>query len=138
MTATTKFPLKLIVGLALAIALDTGAQLLWKAGVTGVPEMPSLWLTAQAMLRQPLFLGVAVLMVGQFLNWMMVLDHADLSYAHSITSLSYVSVAALSVFVLGESLDPAQIAGIALILVGVWFIGKSGHVGAPPPVEGLR
>ncbi len=120
---------RLFLGLALAIALDTAVQLAWKSGVSAVPEAATPWLTAQAMLHQPVFLAVAALMACQYFNWMNVLHHADLSYAHAITSLSYISVSVLSVLYLGETLDPLQILGIMLILVGVWFVGRSGRIG---------
>lgn len=128
MTATPSFPLKLLLGLIGAIVLDTALQLLWKSAVVAVPDTPDLWQTALAMLQQPLFLGVVLLMGGQFLNWIIVLDHADLSYAHAITSLSYISVCGLSVWLLGERLDVWQGLGIVLILVGVFFISRSGHM----------
>jgi drug/metabolite transporter (DMT)-like permease len=121
---------KLFLGLVLAVALDTAVQLILKSGVSAVPDAATIWQTAQAMLRQPVFLGVAALMACQYVNWMNVLHHADLSYAHAITSLSYVSVAMLSVLFLGETLDPVQLLGIILILTGVWFVGRSGRIGS--------
>lgn len=126
---------QVVVGLTVAILLDTGLQILWKVAVEELPDQPSLWQTATAMLHQPLFLLVGLLMFGQACNWLVVLDHTDLSYAHAITSLSYVTVAALSVFSLGETISPAQAVGIALILVGVWFVGKSGQTPAAIPHE---
>ncbi len=130
MTSPSQAVRKVFVGLTLAIVLDTGLQILWKAAVADMPDQPTLWLTLENIFHQPAFLLVGLLMAGQACNWMVVLDHADLSYAHAITSLSYVSVAALSVFCLGESISPTQALGIALILAGVWFVGKSGHDGA--------
>lgn len=121
---------KVFVGLTLAIALDTGLQILWKMAVADMPDQPTLWLTIRNMFHQPVFLLVGLLMAGQACNWLVVLDHTDLSYAHAITSLSYVSVAALSVLCLGESISLTQALGIALILAGVWFVGKSGHSSA--------
>ncbi|MDR3640480.1 MAG: EamA family transporter [Humidesulfovibrio sp.] len=132
MTGNAKAPAKLVLGLTLAVVLDTATQIVWKSAVSGVPDQPSLALTVAAMLHQPssLLPGVLVglLMGGQFLNWMTVLEHADLSYAHAFTSLSYVTVAAFAVLYLGESLDLVQALGIVLILAGVWFVGKSGRV----------
>ena len=122
---------KLFLGMALAILFDTAAQILWKIAVADLPEEPNLWLTMTGIIHQPLFLLVGLIMAGQACNWMVVLDHADLSYAHAITSLSYVSVAILSVLCLGEVIEPSQLLGIALILAGVWFVGQSGHSGAP-------
>ena len=119
------------IGLTLAILLDTGLQIFWKMAVLDIPDQPTLWQTARDMLHQPVFLLVGIFMAAQCFNWMAVLDHADLSYAHAITSLSYISVAVLSVLYLGEVIDLAQILGIALILAGVWCVGKSGHSSVP-------
>ena len=122
---------KLFIGLALAVVLDTGLQILWKAAVVGMPDETTLWQTTQNIFHQPAFLMVGLLMAGQACNWVVVLDHADLSYAHAITSLSYVSVAMLSVLCLGESITFTQAIGIILILAGVWCVGKSGSDSAP-------
>jgi len=135
MTKTSNTSRKLFIGLTLAILLDTGLQIFWKVAVADMPDLPTLWQTLNAIARQPAFWCVGLFMIGQSWNWMVVLDHADLSYAHAITSLSYVSVAALSVFYLGETIAAPQLVGIALILLGVWFVGKSGHSTAPLPDE---
>ena len=127
----SKTPRKLLAGLALAILFDTGLQIVWKLAVSDLPDQPTLGLTLAGMLHQPLFLVVGLFMVGQCCNWLVVLDHADLSYAHAITSLSYVSVAVLSVMFLGEIIVLQQLAGIALILAGVWFVTRSDHAGSP-------
>lgn len=123
-----KFPPRLALGLGLAVALDTGTQLLWKAAVIELPDsdnFPSLILTT---LQQPLFVVVLLLMIGQFLNWQRVLVQSDLSFAHAITSLSYVTVPLCSVLWLEERIDFVQIFGILLILVGVRQISKTSHV----------
>jgi drug/metabolite transporter (DMT)-like permease len=126
---------KLLVGLALAILFDTGLQIFWKMAVSALPDQPTLLLTLEGIIHQPLFLLVGLFMVGQCFNWLAVLNHADLSYAHAITSLSYVSVAVLSVMVLGEIIEWQQLAGIMLILSGVWFVTKSDHSSAPVKSE---
>jgi len=124
-------PRPVVIGLTLAILLDTGLQIFWKMAVTDIPDQPNLWLAARDILHRPIFLLVGFFMAAQAVNWIAVLDHADLSYAHAITSLSYISVGGLSVLYLGERLDTTQMLGIGLILVGVWCVGKSGHTGAP-------
>jgi drug/metabolite transporter (DMT)-like permease len=93
-----------------------------------VPDDGSPWLNVQAVLHNPLFLLVIFLMACQFFNWLMVLRNADLSYAQPVTSLSYVTVFFLSVHYLNESTDALQIAGILLVLAGVWFISQTDHV----------
>lgn len=124
------------IGLALAILLDTGLQIFWKLAVADMPDQPTLWQTARDIFHEPIFIVVGLLMIAQACNWIVVLDHADLSYAHAITSLSYVSVAALSVVSLGETISGPQMLGIGLILAGVWFVGKSGRTGASGQAEG--
>ncbi|HTM61471.1 MAG TPA: EamA family transporter [Burkholderiales bacterium] len=99
--------------LGLAIALDTIVQLLWKVAATEF---------------EPLVIGlVVVLFVVQLTNWLRVLELSDLSYAQPITALSYISVLGFSVAWLGEQLDPLKIAGIVLIMAGVWFISRGPH-----------
>ena len=122
-----RFPLKLVFGLAVAIALDTALQLVWKTGVADMPDTSSLRELAVAVVRRPIFILVVVLMAAQLVNWLKVLDHADLSYAKPFTSLSYITVCVLSVVVLGEHIAPLQIVGIAIVIAGVWCVSQTGH-----------
>jgi drug/metabolite transporter (DMT)-like permease len=123
-----KFPVRLAVGLLIAILIDTALQLVWKSAVLTLPQDGSPWLNVQAILQNPRFVFVIFLMACQFFNWLMILGDADLSYAQPITSLSYVSVFFLSVLYLKEAADVFQIAGIMLVLVGVWFISQTEHL----------
>jgi drug/metabolite transporter (DMT)-like permease len=123
-----KFPVRLAVGLLIAILIDTTLQLVWKSAVLTLPHNGSPWLNVQAILQNPRFVFVIFLMGCQFFNWLMILGDADLSYAQPITSLSYVSVFFLSVLYLKEAADIFQIAGIMLVLVGVWFISQTEHL----------
>jgi drug/metabolite transporter (DMT)-like permease len=123
-----KFPVRLAVGLLIAILIDTTLQLVWKSAVLTLPHNGSPWLNVQAILQNPRFVFVIFLMGCQFFNWLMILGDADLSYAQPITSLSYVSVFFLSVLYLKEAADIFQIAGIILVLVGVWFISQTEHL----------
>ena len=123
-----KFPARLAVGLLIAILIDTALQLVWKSAVLTLPHDGSPWLNVQAILQNPRFVFVIFLMGCQFFNWLMILGDADLSYAQPITSLSYVSVFFLSVLYLKEAADLFQIAGIMLVLAGVWFISQTEHL----------
>lgn len=70
---------------------------------------------------------MVVIFVAQLINWLRVLEVSDLSYSQPITSLSYISVLWFSVTWLGEQLDPLKIAGILLIMAGVFFISRGPH-----------
>jgi drug/metabolite transporter (DMT)-like permease len=111
--------------------LDTCVQLAWKTSVSSTPGDGSLWLTFNYAVSNPLFLLVIGLLICQFINWLIVLSHVDLSYAQPVTSLSYASVCILSVIYLHEEISPVQFLGIALVLVGVWFISQTDCVTSP-------
>src|SRR5262245_45409214 len=114
-------------GLALAIALDTMTQLCWKSAVGHIPETASLFSGVVYLFTVPLFHLTLLLFLLQFLNWMVVLTQADLSYAQPITALSYVTVNAASMILFHEHLSRLRLVGLTLILLGVWFISRTSH-----------
>jgi drug/metabolite transporter (DMT)-like permease len=128
--AKFSFRLRLVVGLATAILLDTAVQIFWKIGVIDIPDSVLPWELLGAVAERPIFLLVLALMLAQLFNWLHVLSLADLSFAKPFTSLSYVTVGAVSAFFLGERLNLVQIAGIAIIIAGVWFVSRSKPVEA--------
>ena len=120
-------------GLAIAIALDTLAQLAWKAAVDHIPPAAPFLHTLAACFRQPLFYLMIVVYLGAFANWLAVLAHADLSYAQPITALSYLSVTFCSRLLFHEPLSLLGSLGLLLILLGVWSISLTVHQTAPSP-----
>jgi drug/metabolite transporter (DMT)-like permease len=132
MTSETRIRLKLAFGLALAIAFDTGVQLSWKMLALQIPTESSPWAIAEAVAYHPLFITLAILMVGQLINWLKVLEYADLSFAKPITSLSKISVCVVSVLYLSETVDLLKILGIAVVLAGVWCVCQTDRASAPP------
>src|SRR5215510_9799380 len=105
-------------GLALAIALDTMTQLCWKSAVGHIPQTASLLFSVAHLVTVPVFHLTLLLFLLQFLNWMVVLAHADLSYAQPVTALSYVMVNAASLLLLHEHLSHLRLAGLMLIVLG--------------------
>jgi drug/metabolite transporter (DMT)-like permease len=132
MTSETRIRLKLAFGLALAIAFDTGVQLSWKMLALQIPTESSPWAIAEAVAYHPLFITLAILMVGQLINWLKVLEYADLSFAKPITSLSKISVCVVSVLYLSETVDLLKIVGITVVLAGVWCVCQTDRASAPP------
>ena len=110
--------------MGISIVLDTVVQLVWKAAALQLPPIAGVGDAMQAVLDQPLFLALGLMFLLQLLVWLKVLEDADLSFAQPITALSYVSVCGLSVFWFNESLDARKLAGIALVLLGVWFVSR--------------
>lgn len=120
---------RLAIGLALAIVLDTAVQVLWKRAASSLPAFDSLphavAAIGYALLHQPIFVVVVVLILAQMLNWIKTLDYADVSFAQPITALSYVSVALVSRLWFGEAISLGRVAGMALILFGVVLVARS-------------
>jgi drug/metabolite transporter (DMT)-like permease len=106
-------PRSVVQGLVLAIALDTVAQVMWKAAAAGPP------------LASPYFYATLLAIAAQLVNWLRVLSRADLSFAQPITALSYVTVLAISARFLHEDLPPSRLAGVGLILAGVWLVSRT-------------
>ena len=135
MTEPSRFPARLVVGLGIAVATDTALQLVWKTGIADLPETDSVVEMIAAVARAPIFILVVVLMAIQLVNWLKVLDHADLSYAKPFTALSYVTVSILSVVLLGETIAPAQLAGVAIVVTGVWCVASTPRTTLAPGGE---
>ncbi len=127
MKISRKIPIKVLIGLLVAIFLDTSIQIFWKSAVLALPGGSESWMPFASIFREPLFLGVIFIMSLQFFNWMSVLSRTDLSFAQPVTALSYVSVGVLSVLFFHEPVDAWQMLGIALVLAGVWFISRTDH-----------
>jgi drug/metabolite transporter (DMT)-like permease len=70
--------------------------------------------------------GIACL-IAFIVSFMLALSLADYSYVQPAAAFSYVMIALLGVFVLGETVSPLHWAGIAVICLGVSFIR-----GTPP------
>ena len=115
---------RVALGLAAAVVLDTVLQLLWKIAAGRLPaDADAAMLFALA--GEPIFVGVALLLALQFVNWMVVLEHADLSYAHAVVALSLIGVVVLSALLLGEPITLFKLCGGALVLAGVLLVGST-------------
>ena len=112
-----RLPVRLAFGLFLAIALDTALQTIWKRAALALPDnaLSDPLAAALSVLHQPMFMLVGLLIAFQMINWLKVLDDADVSFALPITALSYVSVAALSA--IGEAMPQIAKGHRAFMLV---------------------
>ncbi len=116
---------KLLAGLLAAILFDTLLQITWKSAVIAAPADPSPLGAISSFLSSPALLGIVAIMAFKFFNWLMVLKEADLSYAKPVASLSYACVPIASVLKLNEAIDSFEIAGVAFVVAGVWFISQT-------------
>lgn len=98
------------------------------AAATGGAPFGLAWFTQIPVLRWGLLL--LALEIASFLAWMVVLSEMKLSAAFPLSALSYVLVILVSWRLLHEPIDALQIAGGALIMGGVWLIGRAPVTGA--------
>jgi drug/metabolite transporter (DMT)-like permease len=124
-SGATKLPGAVIVGLVLAVVLDTIIQITWKVAVSGVPRDAPLAVATVGVLSSPFFYAAMLAFGAQLWNWLRVLARADLSFAQPFTALSYITVLGLSSRWLHEHVSPAKGVGVSLILVGVFFISRT-------------
>jgi drug/metabolite transporter (DMT)-like permease len=116
---------KVWIGLVVAVSLDTAAQIAWKGAAVRIPAGDPLWQIVRSLATQGTTYVLITLFLLQFVNWLMVLGRADLSYAQPITATSYVTVAVGSMLILGEQLPPTRWLGIVCILAGVFLISRT-------------
>lgn len=80
--------------------------------------------TISALTNWRLILGTAMQAV-YFGLWLAVLSWEDLSVALPLQALSYIIVAFLAQWYLGENVTPLRWAGISLVFIGVVLITRS-------------
>jgi len=71
-----------------------------------------------------IWIGIGTL-VGWFASYALVLSWADYSFVQPATSLGYGITALLSWLVLGEHVSLLEWAGIAIICLGVFVVGRT-------------
>jgi multidrug transporter EmrE-like cation transporter len=111
------------------VLLNAAAQLMLKAGtrvlgVISVGARPPLEL-ALAVATQPHILGGLACYVVSVAIWIVALSRVDVSIAYPMLSIGYVVNAVLAWQLFGEPLTTQRIAGIAVILLGVWLLARS-------------
>ncbi len=111
------------------VLLNAGAQLLLKAGVRPLGTLTVEWSTllptvVQVLGQWPIIAGLAcyVLSVGV---WIVGLSRVDVSVAYPMLSLGYVVNAAAAWYLFGEVLGPMRLAGMLLILAGVFVMSRA-------------
>lgn len=88
------------------------------------------WLSQ--LFHQPWAAVLLVLEVASFAAWMSVLARMRLSAAFPLTALGYVLIIGVSWTVFHEPANLLQVIGGAIILAGVWLIGRGDPAASDP------
>lgn len=111
------------------VLLNALAQLLLKAGTNAVGHFDfSLSNAAPVALKlalEPHILGGVACYVLSLVVWIMGLSRVPVSIAYPLLSIGYVLNALAAWYLLGESLSAQRMAGIGLIIVGVFLVARS-------------
>lgn len=111
------------------VVLNAGAQLGLKSATVATGPIPAsadgLWKSALQIGVVPAF-WLALAAYGlSVVVWVIGLSRVPVSQAYPMLSLGYVATALLAWWLLGESLSGTRLAGIGVILVGVFLVSRS-------------
>ena len=111
------------------VLLNAFAQLLLKAGARDVGQFD---FTMANMVPIGLKLATNLPIIGgltcyvvSVVFWILALSRVEVSIAYPMLSIGYVVNAALAYWLFGEAVGPMRIAGIAVIILGVFIVAKS-------------
>ena len=100
------------------VLLNAAAQLLLKAGTNAMP-------LGLRLALEPHILGGLACYVISVVVWVVALSRVPVSIAYPMLSIGYVVNAIAAWALLGEAVTPMRMAGIAVIVVGVFMVARS-------------
>jgi multidrug transporter EmrE-like cation transporter len=111
------------------VLLNAIAQLLLKAGagtLAGIELRPAnaVLIAGRLISSVPILAGLGCYVLSVVL-WILALARVEVSVAYPMLSLGYVVNALAAWWLFDENLGGARVAGIAVILVGVWLVARS-------------
>lgn len=111
------------------VGLNAAAQLLLKAGASAVGAISgwaALRAAAPTLALHPGILGGLSCYVISVVVWIVALSRVEVSVAYPMLSVGYVVNALLAMWLFGETVTAQRWIGIAVILVGVTLVARSG------------
>ena len=111
------------------VLLTATAQLWLKAGTNAVGhfefQLENLLPIGLKLALEPHILGGLACYVVSVMVWIMALSRVPVSIAYPMLSIGYVINAFIAWHWFGEALTAQKLAGIALVVVGVYLIARS-------------
>ncbi len=104
--------------ISVAVILGTAAQLLLKAGTNATP-------VGLGLALEPRILGGIGCYAVSLVVWILALSKTPVSIAYPMVSLGFALNALLAWWLLGEAVTPMRMAGIGVIIVGVFLVARS-------------
>ena len=111
------------------VLLNASAQLLLKAGTNSVGvfefSRDNIFPIGWKLATEPHIAGGLGCYVVSVVVWIMALSRVEVSIAYPLLSVGYVVNAIAAYYLFGEAVTPMRLAGIAIIIVGVWVVTRS-------------
>ena len=112
-----------------AVLLGTAGQILLKAGTNVIGHfeftLANVLPVGMRVAMEPRILGgVGCYAVGMVL-WIMALSRTEVSVAYPMLSVGFALNALLAWWLLGEAVSLQRVAGILVIIAGVWLVARS-------------
>jgi multidrug transporter EmrE-like cation transporter len=102
----------------LGVLLNASAQLLLKAGTNAAP-------LGLGLAIEPHILGGLACYGVSVIVWIVGLSKIPVSVAYPMLSVGYVVNAIAAHYLFGEAVTPLRLAGIGVIIVGVFIVARS-------------
>lgn len=113
----------------LGVLLNAAAQLLLKAGTMAVGRFEfsaaNIVPVGMKLAFEPHILGGIACYVVSLVVWIMGLSRVEVSIAYPMLSIGYVLNAIAAWYLFGESVTATRLAGIGIIILGVYIVARS-------------
>jgi drug/metabolite transporter (DMT)-like permease len=113
----------------LAVIINATAQLLLKAGTNRIGVFNFSWSNiapiSLQVISNPFILAGLACYVLAVIVWILVLSRTEVSVAYPMISLAYILNAIAAYYFFNEDLSLVRIAGIGVIIFGVYLIART-------------
>jgi multidrug transporter EmrE-like cation transporter len=113
----------------ISVGLSALAQISFKLGISGAWSHPVGAGGVAAELTNSIFTPGVMVGLGLYglgtLLWLTALSRVDVSQAYPFVGLGFVLTAILGYLFFGEPLSAQKIAGIMVVIGGVWLVAQS-------------
>jgi multidrug transporter EmrE-like cation transporter len=115
--------------LMLGVSLNAMAQLLLKAGTNAIGHFDfsagNIVPVGMKLALEPHILGGVACYVVSLVVWILGLSRVEVSIAYPMLSVGYVLNAVAAWYLFGEAISMTRLAGIGIIIIGVYIVARS-------------
>lgn len=113
----------------LSVFINTAAQILLKKGMNTIGyfafSLNNLVNLILKIIVNPFIMGGMMCYVAAVFVWLLVLSRVPVSLAYPMISLGYITTAIAAMIFFNEALTLTRIAGIFVIIAGVYLVSRS-------------